>query len=59
MPKLKKAMKLSSRSPKYCKTYTNQQLTSAIEACNAGMPVVLAAKAYKVPKSTLFDKIKG
>ena len=47
-PKLKKA-----------DSYTQSQLTDALKAHKEGMSVRKASKEFKIPKSTLSDKIRG
>ena len=49
----------SLRSPKNCTNYTKDAMEEALAKCKRGMPVKKAAKVYKVPKSTLHDKLKG
>ncbi len=39
--------------------YTEDDLQLAIAAVENGMSKTLAAKTYKVPRSTLYDRIKG
>lgn len=44
-------------SPKL--NYSPDQLRKALDAIDKGMNVLKASKMYKIPKSTLHDKIKG
>ena len=39
--------------------YTQEQMEKAIAAVRGGMSVRAASVAFKVPRATLFDKIKG
>ena len=41
------------------KLWTEQQMSSAIEAVKGGMKVFAAAREYNVPRMTLQDRISG
>jgi hypothetical protein len=41
------------------KTYNEEKIQLGIEAVRAGMKISTAAKTYKIPRSTLRDKMSG
>ena len=43
--------------PKF--SYNENQMNAAVDAVKRGVPMRKAAKDFKVPRATLFDKVKG